>query len=296
MFAALQEVSRLSKLTLMLPGAAILCLSIALGEVFAADQDKPAIIPNFSTFDFGWVKAGGGYVPPVSGPGPMSFDKANPIIARSPNARGDLIVAPLHVADLSNPILKPWVVERMKKDDAEVIAGKIRYNARSNCYPGGVPQFLIYGGNEPLYFAQTAKEVLVINQADTQVRHVYMNVPHSMKPIPSWYGESVGHYEGDEMVVDTIGISDKSVLDDYGTPHTTQLHVVERYKMIEGGKTLQVSFTVEDPGAFNAAWSAITLYHRSPAILPLVEEPCAENNGEHPGQFFHIPTAERPDF
>ena len=270
--------------------------SAALWPAFAADPLNPTNIPDFSTFDFGWVKAGGGFLPPVSGPGPMSFDKAHPVIARSPNARGELIVAPLHVANLSNPILKPWVVERMKKADAEVIAGKIRYSARSNCFPGGVPQFLIYGGNEPLYFAQTPKEVLVINQADTQVRHVYMNVPHSTQPKPSWYGESVGHYEGDEMVVDTIGLSDRSALDDYGTPHTTQLHVVERYKMIEGGKTLQVSFTVDDPGAFNAAWSGIALYHRSPAMLPLVEEPCAENNGEHPGQFFHIPTAEKPDF
>jgi hypothetical protein len=86
-----------------------------------------------------------------------------------------------------------------------------------------VPQFLIYGGDEPLYFAQTPKETLIINQADTQVRHVYMNVPHSAQPKISWYGESVGHYEGDELVVDTIGLNDTSTLDNYGTPHTTQL-------------------------------------------------------------------------
>ena len=270
--------------------------SAALWPAFAADPVNPATTPNFSTFDFGWVKAGGGFLPPVSGPGPMSFDKANPVIARAPNARGELIVAPLLVADLSNPLLKAWVVERMRKNDAEVIAGKIRFSARSNCYPGGVPQFLIYGGNEPLYFAQTPKEVLIINQADTQVRHVYMNMAHSMQPKPSWYGESVGHYEGDELVVDTIGLSDKSTLDDYGTPHTTQLHVVERFKMIEGGKTLQASFTLDDPGAFNAAWSGIALYHRSPAVLPLTEEPCAENNLDHPGNSFDIPIAGKADF
>ncbi|HEX3483620.1 MAG TPA: hypothetical protein VHT51_01080 [Micropepsaceae bacterium] len=162
----------MSKLSPMRFAVGLVCAGAAFWPALAADQANPAGVPNFSTFDFGWVKAGGGFLPPVSGPGPMSFDKANPIIARAPNARGELIVAPLQVADLSNPILKPWVVERMKKADAEVIAGKIRWNARSNCYPGGVPQFLIYGGNEPLYFAQTPKEVLVINQADTQVRHV----------------------------------------------------------------------------------------------------------------------------
>src|SRR5258708_21993795 len=98
------------------------------------------------------------------------------------------------------------------------------------------------------------------------------------------------------MVVDAIGLSDKSVVDDYGTARRTQLHVGERYKMIEGGKTLQVSFTVDDPGAFNAAWSGMTLYHRSPSALPLTEEPCAENNLDHPGNSFAIPIAEKADF
>jgi len=270
--------------------------SAAAVSVFAAAPLAQASVPDFSSADFGWVKDGGGFRPPVSGPGPMTFDKSHPIIVTTPNARGEVVTGPLQVADLSNPILKPWVVERMKKDNDAIIAGKIRYNARSNCRPGSVPQFLIYGGNEPLYFAQTPKETLIINQADTQVRHVYMNVPHSAQPKISWYGESVGHYEGDELVVDTIGLNDKSSLDNYGTPHTTQLHVIERFKMIEGGKTLQVSFTVEDPGAFNAAWSGITTYHRSPSLLPLTEEPCAENNMDHPGNSFDIPIAQKRDF
>ena len=66
-----------------------------------------------------------------------------------------------------------------------------------------------------------------------------MNVPHSKNPKPSWYGESVGHYEGDELVVDTIGLNDKTFVDNYRTPHTDQIHVVERFKLIEDGKTLQ---------------------------------------------------------
>jgi len=284
------------KLSSMRFAVGFVCAGAMLLPAFAADRANPDAIPNFSTFDFGWVKAGNGFLPPASGPGPMSFDKVHPVVRTAPNARGEAVTAPLHVADLSNPLLKPWVVERMKKDNDEIIAGKIRYSARSNCRPGGVPQFLIYGGNEPLYFAQTAKEVLVINQANTQVRHVYMNVPHSKQPKVSWYGESVGHYEGDELIVDTIGLTDKSALDDYGTPHTTELHVVERFKMIEGGKTLQASFTLDDPGAFNAAWSGIALYHRSPAVLPLTEEPCAENNLDHPGNSFDIPIAGKADF
>jgi hypothetical protein len=62
----------------------------------------------------------------------------------------------------------------------------------------------------------------------------------------------VGHYEGEELVIDTIGLNDETLLDDnYSVPHTTRLHVIERFKLSEG-KMLQVNFTVDDPGAFNA--------------------------------------------
>ena len=83
---------------------------------------------------------------------------------------------------------------------------------------------------------------------DNQFRRVYMDVPHSANPKPSWYGELVGHYEGDTLVIDTIGLNDKTVVDIYRTPHTEKLHVVERWRMVDGGKVMEVIFTVEDPG------------------------------------------------
>ena len=80
---------------------------------------------------------------------------------------------------------------------------------------------------------------------------VYLNVPHSVSPTPSWYGESVRHHEnGDTLVVDTIGLNDKTYVDNFRTPHTTQLHVVERFKIVSGGEGLEVKVYVEDPGAF----------------------------------------------
>jgi len=83
----------MSKLSSMRFAVGFVVTSAALWPAFAADPVNPTTAPNFSTFDFGWVKAGGGFLPPVSGPGPMSFNKANPIISRAPNARGELIVA-----------------------------------------------------------------------------------------------------------------------------------------------------------------------------------------------------------
>lgn len=276
-------------------GALFVCIMAADGY---AAGDVPGAIPNFSSIDLPWVAMSQDYLPPRAGLGPVSYDKAHPVMERTINQFGAVRESPMRLADLNNPNLKPWVIDDLKKSNAELLAGKIRTGARANCLPGGVPQFLLYaGGFENLYFIQTAKEVLMIHQADTQARHVYMNVPHSAQPPLSWYGESVGHYEGDELVVDTIGLNDKTVLDShYDVPHSTQLHVVERFRLTGGGRVLEVNFTVEDSGAFNAPWSAIVRYRPDSNRETLTEEPCAENNNENLSSFVHSPVASRSDF
>jgi hypothetical protein len=87
---------------------------------------------------------------------------------------------------------------------------------------------------------QGKNEVLLIDEGGPEVRRVFLNVSHSVHPKISPYGESVGHYEGgDTLVVDTISLSDDTYVDNYRTPHTTQLHVIERLQLTEGGKTLR---------------------------------------------------------
>jgi hypothetical protein len=216
----------------------------------------------------------------------------------NPNNAGVAVEAPLRIADLSNPNLKPWVVDALKKANDELLTGKLRWTSRANCMPAGVPQFLLYaGGAESIYMMQTPKEILMIHQANNETRHIYMDVPHSAHPAPSWYGESVGHLDGDELVVDTVGFKDRTFVDDrYSVPHTTQLHVIERFKLLDEGRSLQVSFTVEDPGAFNAPWSAMARYQHARAPATLFEEPCAENNNENLSSFVHSPVATKADF
>jgi hypothetical protein len=203
----------------------------------------------------------------------------------------------VRIADLTNPILKPWAVERMRKANADAAAGKEAFEARASCRPGGVPGFLVMGRVNPLYFVQTPKQVVMINEGGPEVRRIYMNIPHSAHPAPSPYGESVGHYEGgDTLVIDTIGLSDNTFIDNYRTPHTTQLHVVERFKLVDGGKTLQVSITVDDPGAFNMPWSARQTYRRTHEE-PMLETICAENNSViFDAAVSPIPQAGKPDF
>jgi hypothetical protein len=113
-----------------------------------------------------------------------------------------------------------------------------------------------------------------------------LRVPQSAKPKPSWYGESIGHYEGDELVVDTIGVNDKTYVDNYRTPHTDRIHVVERFNLIEGGSKLQSLVTVTDPGAFKMTWSGLQRWRRL-TDRPMVENLCAENNADFFGYDAH---------
>jgi hypothetical protein len=231
-------------------------------------------------------------LPPPAGRGPITFDPAHPYIA---NFRG---TQPTYrVADLGNPILQPWAREQMRKSNEQVLAGKVPFRARERCWPIGVPGFAIYSLVESFYFYQTPEKVTIINPGGPEVRQIFMNVPHSAEPRPSWYGESVGHYEGgDTLVIDTTGITDKTFVDNYRTPHTTKLHVVERLKLVEGGKAVQISIVVDDPGAFTMPWSATQRWRRV-ARGPIAESPCNENNEDH---FKHAliptPTADKSDF
>jgi len=77
--------------------------------------------------------------------------------------------------------------------------------------------------------------------------HVYLNVAHSTGPESTWYGDSVGHYEGDVLVVDTIGLNDLTHIDRFATPHSDRIHVVERYRVTDGGQMMLDDKKVRPP-------------------------------------------------
>ena len=277
----------------MKPGFALVTLLIASALPVAAARaaDPYAGIPELESSTVGWAKVADDFEPPESGAGPVTYEKSHPYV---PNGGGRQ--ATFRIADLTNPILKPWAVEKMREQNELAAAGKRAFEARASCRPGGVPGFLVMGRVNPLFFVQGKNEVLLINEGGPEVRHVLLDVPHSAKPRMSPYGESVGHYEGgDTLVVDTIGLSDDTYIDNYRTPHTTQLHVVERFQVSEGGKTLNVTIHVEDAGAFNMPWSARQTYHRT-RTGGLEETICAENNIAFDASVTEIPKADRPDF
>ena len=148
----------------------VLCASALLGPATGAQNNA---IPALASKDFGWL-ADTEFLPPSSGPGPVTFDKAHPY------TRNNTVGQPtFRIGDLTNPILQPWVVARMRRDNEEVLAGKVAFTARASCWPAGVPGFLVFGcGARTVYFLQMPKEVVMINEGDQQVRHIYLNVPH----------------------------------------------------------------------------------------------------------------------
>src|SRR5258705_12633917 len=130
-------------------------------------------IPDFSAGETGWIAQSPNYQLPLSGPHHVTQDPAHPWRA---NGRGE---APSwRIADLTNPILEPWTREAVKKNNERILSGGTGYTRQVSCWPMGVPAFLLYPA-QPVHFIQTPKEVLVVAQMNQEVRHVYMNVPHS---------------------------------------------------------------------------------------------------------------------
>jgi len=265
-------------------GAAI---APALAQVSAKEGAGP---PDFSTGNAGWVTVGTDWTAVPGSPRPVTSDPAHPYV---PNNIGKQPT--FRVADVNNPNLTQFAKDALKKSNDEVLRGKAMYARESRCWATGVPAYLLNPGG-PTYWLQTPEKIAMIWQLDHQVRHVYLNVPHTANPKPSWYGESVGHYEGDTLVVDTIGQNTQTFVDNYRTPHSEKLHVVERYHLVEGGKTLQAEITIEDPAVFIQPLHVVHRWRRMEGTI--IESTCAEGEISNPFKqdVEPIPTAEKADF
>ena len=228
------------------------------------------------------------------------------------------------VGDYNNPLLKPEAAAVVKSRGEMSASGHDFPDPSNGCAAYPVP-FMLQMQLGVQILQQKDKVTFVYNQ-DHQVRHVYMNVSHASPVHPSVYGESVGRYEGDTLVVDTVGIKvgPATMVDRFGTPQSEAMHVVERYRLIDAGqaqeamerhektagrvgetlagvpfdraaKGLQVTIMVDDRNVFTAPWSANVTYRKS--LRPWAETACAENNTDvlHQG-FERIPQTDKPDF
>ena len=288
-------------------------------------------IPNFSGLwmhpAFPWFE------PPASGPGPVTNRSRWP--QRPGDASGSVAVPPLPpgvegvsdydqlVGDYTNPILQPWAAEVVKKFGDLSLAGIVYGNPSNQCWP--MPMLFVYKQFMVQFIQRSDQVVIIYTAPSTDVRRVRLNDRHPEPLTPSWYGDSVGHYEGDTLVIDTVGVKTNrpyAMIDLFGTPYTKSLHVVERYRLREfedvkdaiernkkenwlmngdvysnhRGKFLQVHLTIEDEGVFTTPWTATMTYVPGPGVLG--EVVCADNVR----QYYYdrsdtdVPRAAKPDF
>jgi hypothetical protein len=251
---------------------------------------QKAAPPDFSSNNTGWRSIGTDWTAMPGSPPPVTQDPTHRYVPNNTDEQPTF-----RMADINNPNLTQFAKDSLKKTNDEVLAGKPMFSRSSRCWATGVPGFLLTP-RQPMYFIQTPQQVRMLAQHDNDVRRIYLNVPHSEDVTPSWYGESVGHYEGGTLVIDTIGLNDKTFVDNFRTPHSEQLHVIERYRLIDGGKRLEAQVTMDDPATFI---KPVRVSHRWQRVQhPIEEWRCAAGEAYNPFGFDTepVPSAATPDF
>jgi hypothetical protein len=302
---------------LLLVTLAALTAAPAFGQTqapAAPSAGSSAAVPDLSG---AWAHPALGFGPELSGPGPIRNK------SRLPSGQSNFN---LLVGDYTNPILKPHAAEELKHFGEISLSGRAFPDPDNLCLQNPVPYIF---WNFSMRMIQLPDKVVLVYQHDDDFREVPLNRPHPPNPVPSVHGDSVGHYEGDTLVIDTIGVKvgPYRMIDRFGTPYTPALHVVERYRLLDyeatkealeraekewpriggnidpnyRGKGLQLEFTVEDEGVFTMPWSATITYGRD--ANPIWDERiCAENvQHDYEGNFYsdpkaRLPTAAQPDF
>jgi hypothetical protein len=275
-----------------------------------------ASIPNFSGL---WAHEFIGFEPPSSGHGPIRN------LSRVPSGQAD-INRP--AGDYTDPILKPQAAAILKARGEISLSGNNFQQPANVCGPQPMPYVL---WQQEIQLVQSRNHLDIHYMSDHQVRHVRLNSQHPAHMTPSWSGDSVGHFEGDTLVIDTVGVKAEpsSIADYVGTPQSAAVHVIERYRLIDyeaaleawksaekenvrltadrpigdgiaidpdyRGTALQLEFMVEDPNVTTMPWSARSTYRK--ASGEWLERVCAENAAVHHLESgVAIPTAEKPDF
>jgi hypothetical protein len=293
-------------------------MSVMLGSFLAS----PAIAANAATtpdFTGRWGRNAFNIEPMPSGPQPV----AN--LTRLPDGTSNISQL---VGDYRNPILKPEIAEIVKQKGEISLSGQAFPDPSNQCRPYNPP--FTHAMQLGVEILQKKDSVTLLYDQDVQVRHIRLNAAHPANVKPTPMGDSVGHYEGDTLVVDTVAIrpGPYALVDRYGTPVTEGLHVVERFRLIDGVaakeaqdryekregrlggaagvrpvnpdtslKGLQVQVTVEDPNVFTTPWSGYVTYRRKIPTLLWEEQICADNPNEYyAGGWVGLPKADKPDF
>jgi hypothetical protein len=170
-------------------------------------------------------------------------------------------------------------LEIYRHRQAAAAAAKPIRQPADECLPHGVPA--VARLPTPLQIIETPGQVTIIHEASRTVRMVYMDEPQSPSSAPTFMGHSVGHWDGDTLVIDTIALR-PNWLDITGAPASEQMHVIERLRKIDGGKRLENVFTIADPKMYTQPWTARREYLWYPGER-VEEYICEESERTEPG-------------
>ena len=152
------------------------------------------------------------------------------------------------------PAMLPWAADILKQRMKDAQDGHPFAFTKSKCLPAGTPQSMFPPAALPIQIIESPGQVTILFEEFNQFRIIHMNRKHAEDPDPGFFGDSVGHWEGDTLVVDTIGINTQTTLGNVGLPHSEALHVVERMRRVNKD-TLEVLVALQDPKAFNGVWN-----------------------------------------
>jgi len=174
------------------------------------------------------------------------------------------------------PPMTSWAMAKFKSTKAPHTGG---YTGPSDdttltCFPPGVPRIYLF--NFPMEIFEVPGRVLIVFEFGHFIRQIYTDGrKHPEDQNPTWMGDSIGKWEGDTLVVDTVGFNDKTWLDQIGTPHSDALHLVERIHRV-APDLLQIDFTFDDPKAFTRPWTGTKQFKLRPD-WQISEYVCEEN-------------------
>ena len=177
------------------------------------------------------------------------------------------------------PPLKPEYMAILERRIRAKNRGTPEADASTQCLPHGMPR--VMESPYPIEIVQTPGRITFLHEVAHNIRRIYLDQPHPKHVALSFLGNSIGHWEGDTLVVDTVGLNDRTFIDDEGSSHSTQEHVMERYRKIDSGASLELIMTVEDPVTLEHPYSYRRVFHWRPDVRPQ-EYVCEENNRNAP--------------
>src|SRR2546423_1259342 len=294
----------------------VLTTAIVASPAFAADAGSEMM-------NLRWGKNAFNFEGMPSGPQPLRN------LSRLPNGKAN---AGRLVGDYNNPILTPFAAQVVKQKGELAAAGKGFPNSQDQCRQTAPPFTLAMQLTFEMLQTKNG-DITIVYDGDDTIRHIRMNASHPAKVTPSHMGDSVGHWDGDTLMIDTVGVkTDRfSSVDRFGTPQSELMHVIERYRLIDGKtayaqqhgyetsegtvggggrngggrdagydpdtnlKGVQLDVTMEDPRVFKQPLTARVTYRRVKTTWS--EGVCADNPMEHyKDEWIGLPKAERADF